>query len=97
MKTAEEIWNEFDMMVKFYHSDPESVISRKDKFINLVESYVKEHARPIIELLRQARCPNGNCDNAGTLTVPTVGKDGLPELSPEECQWCWERDKIKPE
>ena len=49
MKTAEEIWNEFDMMVKFYHSDPESVISRKDKFINLVESFAKEHA---IEFLR---------------------------------------------
>lgn len=43
MKTAKALWNEFNNTVKFYHSDPESQISREDRFIKSVESYMEEH------------------------------------------------------
>jgi hypothetical protein len=65
-----------------------------DSQINLILQAFSDVASPYIEMLKQARCPNGNCDNAGTLTEAIMGKNGWPEPYPAECQWCWERDKL---
>ena len=47
-----------------------------------------------IKMLKGARCPNGNCDNAGTIAVAVRGQDGLPDYEPEQCEWCWHRDNL---
>jgi len=47
-----------------------------------------------IKMLKVARCPNGNCDNAGTIAVAVRGQDGLPDYEPEQCEWCWHRDNL---
>jgi len=43
----------------------------------------------LVALLRSARCPNGRCDNNGTITVYLGEGMGVEQ---EQCQWCYERD-----
>jgi len=59
-----------------------------------IRDHTSEITKPIIEMLKQSRCPNGDCDNNGTITTGTMGADGLPEPTQEQCQWCWEREMI---
>jgi len=57
-----------------------------------LQQYADEQIGPIIMMLKAARCPNGGCDNNGTITTAVIGKDGWPEPAPEQCQWCYNRE-----
>ena len=45
-----------------------------------------------VGLLEQARCPNLNCDNNGTITGSGLDRRGNEVPVPEQCQWCWTRN-----
>ena len=69
-----------------------------------MQQYAEREIKPLIELLKMAKCPN--CDGSGAIAhkiaVSKIAPDpntGEPimisdeDIDFEQCQWCYERDK----
>ena len=63
----------------------------RNNVIELMESYAKEHAKSIIQLLEIAKCPD--CDGSGTVVTSVHPDDGSID-GIEPCRWCYERNKL---
>ncbi len=45
----------------------------------------------VAELLRMAKCPDGNCNGNGSTWFTSMSPLGEPEQIQQQCQWCDEK------
>jgi len=56
-----------------------------------LEQKIEELQKEVKELLSVVKCPNGNCDNNGTIATQEYPNG---EWIPEPCEWCHKRKQL---